>query len=837
MTLQRFSGCTLLFSVLLLLLFTACSKERNPFKKQTSTCTASQCHTATQVKQYPPSTGQHAIHLVRGYICENCHYNYLEKSIHKDGILDVNGDVDIVFFDSLNPSGVWNNTTSDCSYIACHGGGSTPINWYAQVTGDCTVCHSEGSPIDPLSTNGQGVKGKHTVHVTDQNIECNTCHYDYKSRSTHMNNVYGGSSETESIVRFNGTFDSTAVTTDFNDSTGQCDNISCHGGTGDVNWYSDSSGCTSCHSSGSAIDPMTTNGSGGSGKHGAHVTDKAIECVICHEGYKDKDTHMNGTYGKAESSTIVYFDTDGSQGSSWGNVSAVFTDADGTCDSISCHGGYGGVNWYSTATGCSACHISGSIIDPLTTSGSGTDGKHTVHVTGRAIDCQICHEDYKTIDTHMNGTYGKAESSTIVYFDTDGSQGSSWGNVSAVFTDADGTCDSISCHGGSGGISWYDNVTGCSFCHKASIGSRRQIFDSNGDGSGVGGDFNKESHHVIDYANRNTQIVQDSDCIVCHEQSSHMSGTIRLKDKDNAGQVIVYDPANVSSLELFCLSCHDSDGAGGDMSPFGNGTGGTPNTLGVIPNSAGSTIKDSWIKTYGHRDKGLTCMGTGLPGTGCHGDSGQINAHGSGNYGLLTGNMNFRIQAQDNYNETDYELCFSCHSSYAGVTKEDILGVKSGGNYDYILELNPPLSGGVITFGSPPYYNSGLVTKFVDSDGNQHGDGGGGNKYQLHWYHISMRVRNNNSSVADAWLYRGEGILSGCGGCHSSNAITTGNKATCISCHNVHGSNTPFGFLYDEFNMTHDIGETTGTMGMSTNDLVNGPFYCGVQTCHSSEGA
>ena len=41
--------------------------------------------------------------------------------------------------------------------------------------------------------------------------------------------------------------------------------------------------------------------------------------------------------------------------------------------------------------------------------------------------------------------------------------------------------------------------------------------------------------------------------------------------------------------------------------------------MGVIPNMAGTKIKDYWNKEKGHRRKGLTCMGDGNIGTGCHG--------------------------------------------------------------------------------------------------------------------------------------------------------------------------------------------------------------------------
>ena len=584
----------------------------------------------------------------------------------------------------------------------------------------------------------------------------------------------------------------------------------------------------SCKAAECHLSTVLKKSSPATGKHIQHLA-YGFPCEKCHNNYLDKNTHKNGIYDADNGTAIVFFDQF--------NPSASWNDPITTCENLSCHGD---ADWNGSATfTCTTCHASGNTTgapDPVTTNGSGTEGKHVKHVSDMNFLCEECHYDYKSKSTHLNGELDTDNSSIIItYFDSTNPLGS-WVGDTGPNT---GSCSTLNCHG-SDIPDWYGTagwtLPPCSDCHKNSIGTRRQIFDSNGDGSGVGGDFNKESHHVIDYDNRNTQIIQTSDCIVCHNMDNHMSGTVRLNDKDNPGLAIVYDTGNVSGLEAFCLSCHDSNGANGDMDPFGNGTGGIPNTLGVVPNSAGSAIKDNWNKTYGHRDEGLTCMGSGLPGTGCHGNSGQINAHGSGNYGLLTGNMNFKIQAQDAYNESDYELCFSCHGNYTGIRKEDTLGVLAGGNYDYDLSITPPSMHGspvTISFGVPPYYNSGIQTRFIDTDGNQHGGGGGGSKYQLHWYHISMKVPNSGATVVDAWLYRGQGNQSSCAGCHSSGStITTGSKATCISCHNVHGSNTTFGFLYDEFDMTHDAGETTGTMGLPKADLVNSPFYCGVQTCH-----
>ncbi len=471
---------------------------------------------------------------------------------------------------------------------------------------------------------------------------------------------------------------------------------------------------------------------------------------------------------------------------------------------------------------CTKCHTSSKSpsLDPLVTNGDETSGKHDIHVKTMGIGCEKCHYGYQDSATHMDGSFETGDSSVvIVNFDNTNPSGT-WIDDTGKGT---GSCASLDCHGGKT-LSWYTTETwtlpsDCSTCHASSIGNRRQVV-------GAGGDFSKESHHVIDYSNRANEIITSNDCKVCHNMEKHMSGQIRLNDEDNDGNVIVYDPSNPSSLEPFCLSCHDADGAtieGADaLSPFSDS-----NTLGVIPNEAGNKIAGYWNSTNNvHRTNGLTCAGTGEPGSGCHGDNGTINMHGSSNYGLLSGYMNFQIEANASYNENDYKLCFSCHANYSGITKEDILGVKKGGNYDYELIITPAF-GGELVFGTPPYYTEGIATKFVDSDAYIH-DSGTSKKYQLHWFHLSMRIHGNN----DVWLYRGQGNSSGCTGCHS-NPAPAGKKATCTACHNVHGSNF-LDMVYDELKITHDTGETTGFMGTARENIVNSPMYCGLSECHSS---
>ena len=350
--------------------------------------------------------------------------------------------------------------------------------------------------------------------------------------------------------------------------------------------------------------------------------------------------------------------------------------------------------------------------------------------------------------------------------------------------------DALSSHG-----QYAEGELGCAACHSIATGSRRQIV-------GAGGDFDRTSHHVIDYSNGNNEIVSDADCLVCHDLGAHGSGTIRLNHKDNAGQVIVYQPGNPASLEPFCLSCHDADGArteAAPMSPFSS-----TNTLGTIPNAAGVKIKESWEKQNGHRREGLTCMGSGATGTGCHGNydavmgTGTINAHGSGNVGLLANKLTLPITTSA-WDETRYTLCLDCHNSHPSLlTISELVGVAAGGNY-----AQPQLN-----YGQWPYTVDFMVTGFQDYLSYNYD-----RQFNLHLYHLIEGMGQ--------WYYRGlnDSILS------------------CVACHNVHGVDGQQYYLWDEWNFSTEI--VAGVLyGKVDKADVGGDFGCVWQSvCEVSGGS
>jgi hypothetical protein len=335
---------------------------------------------------------------------------------------------------------------------------------------------------------------------------------------------------------------------------------------------------------------------------------------------------------------------------------------------------------------------------------------------------------------------------------------------------------------------------------------------------GASGDFGANpsivSRHVT--AGPGSDPVSDQ-CLVCHEMSRHMGGAVRLKNADT-GEAVAYDPANPSTAEPFCLSCHDANGAvatfrsgGTPTSPFLDGS-----VLGQPPYRAGIDVQDNWNKTFGHRQKGLTCLGNGAPNTGCH-----ANGHSSTFVGILAKNM--QVPQPDRYRETDFDICLSCHGSFPAVTKEVVFGVRFGGRYD---QPDGPAQDPAIRAGSiqnPPYdLSGGIQTRFRDQN-----DGASGKFYDdppfftsatnLHWFHIGLQT----------WNYRGTAL----------NLNTPNSGISCTACHSVHGSNTQWGMVYDSMLYSHTTAslDTFSMMSVDLATLSQYPTYCAFN-CHNILG-
>ena len=453
------------------------------------------------------------------------------------------------------------------------------------------------------------------------------------------------------------------------------------------------------------------------------------------------------------------------------------------------------------------------------------------------IACDACHFNYTTLITHSNGTLDTTDPAvTIVFFDAVTNPTGTWNNAA-------GSCSSLNCHG-TDILDWYGpsaanaNYTSCPSCHVYPLGARRRI-------TGTGGDFRVNPAIVSNHVTTTGDPVP-AQCLVCHDHTLHTLGTVLLRNADT-GASLAYDAATPSSLEPFCLSCHDADGAlatalsGTAASPFNDGV-----TLGSGRNVAGNKIESYWNGSFTiHKGFSLTCAGGGSPATGlgCHGNNRKINMHGSISKGLLTQNLTLPVPYTAPFAYNDYKLCFDCHSNFAPVSPQVVLGYKAGGNYDvaqvppinsYVTStatiqslfreqyINPanPSNFPVYWSGVSPFYND---TMSID-------------KYPylpLHNYHLTSIVTNTLFSPLANWLswkYRGDPTQAG--------------RISCVACHNVHGTNgLSARSTFDEFGISTiplpGVGvDLYNTMAPSTYDpAVMGtyPMNCNAD-CHGNAG-
>ena len=184
---------------------------------------------------------------------------------------------------------------------------------------------------------------------------------------------------------------------------------------------------------------------------------------------------------------------------------------------------------------------------------------------------------------------------------------------------------------------------GCTICHAKAQGSRRKIV-------GTGADFSTTSHHV-------KGTIKDADCVVCHDVSGHQYGKVQLKDPDGSAKVYSYSSSDPSSVEGFCLGCHDSDGAKGDKTPFSDNVT-VPDVKGTGKNLWAGSAHDS-IKFSKNGNKPISCLGDGKT-TGCH-----ANGHGVNKTKMLAGSAS-----------TIDTFCYGCHTD--GVIKNHALSNRKG---------------------------------------------------------------------------------------------------------------------------------------------------------------
>jgi len=199
---------------------------------------------------YPNAANAHAKHV---FACEVCHNGAgFGTSRHALGL--VSAAVVSLLPSQAGAAAAYDPSTKTCANVICHNGRATTPAWTSSNNG-CTACHT-----DPPNT------FRHSAHwAITTDIKCDACHNDGPGVATHMtqNPVVVGS---PLPAKYN---ESGAVAT-YNPVTGQCTNVSCHGGKPNIAygpsiwpaWKSatvfNQANCYNCHLQRIGTDPGLT---------------------------------------------------------------------------------------------------------------------------------------------------------------------------------------------------------------------------------------------------------------------------------------------------------------------------------------------------------------------------------------------------------------------------------------------------------------------------------------------------------------------------------------------------------------------------------------------------
>ena len=385
---------------------------------------------------------------------------------------------------------------------------------------------------------------------------------------------------------------------------------------------------------------------------------------------------------------------------------ALAVDAPHPSDCSNCHSLHGGSYPKLLGNLCDACHFDGGPAPAVETHSSRTTD---TSYGNWDLDCWACHNPHtQEQDNTWGTTYGKflkvdlnAEVKEIdptdpgPYYEAVSTlrtvSGTSIKHVSTTdFVDGDGNSDDDICQACHESTAYYNTGSelnyhpdygtdtqpggdctqchtheggfypSCVVCHahaQGASGERRQVVDA-------GGDFERASHHVTD--GTTTEIVDDADCQVCHDQSWHQGNTdpeVYLYDPDG-GASIAYDGTG-ASVESFCLHCHDATGpeafdSDGDSSdgyqPFTDGRDAPDIDTTWTTSSHGTTTVAAVAD-----EACLACHGgTDSTRTGVTADR---DVHGSDEATLLSSTVNGVAVAN-----VEEALCFACHDGATAST-------------------------------------------------------------------------------------------------------------------------------------------------------------------------
>ncbi|MCA9412746.1 MAG: CxxxxCH/CxxCH domain-containing protein, partial [Candidatus Omnitrophica bacterium] len=820
---------------------------------------------------YPNKDNAHTLHVRElGLDCSLCHntpegpggsghFDYLEPA---DVVLDTTNPL-------VGPGASFDPATLTCSNVYCHnpeGGGATPSppEWDNPESVYCGSCHS----ID-LS---KSLLGSHSIHADKLRgpglNDCLTCHPNNAVQHTPIDGIveFADGHDLESTETCNRCHGTTAAAKPTWGGTVQC--IECHKADNPANSMADGSGVFAPERT--TTFPIKGHGLPSSqnyavtGNPGAGLPN----CVPCHE---DRPTHgQHITHIKGDEKRLRDIPRD----------SHAFTNRS-TEQCLDCHIpgreelGHLGVDASAEAMIHSSAvtgHYGALLSAPEAFPAYGDDSDFE---TSPGFQCADCHDPHGTsnlamIRPEIDGKVGGVSNPRAVQLTETSSL---WANGN------DGVCEA--CHTSSGLPHPDTNHPGnhnvgsdCRACHSNHGNSFRPL---GGSGScttchsspqngrrAIVGEFARISHHVIGS-------VTDSQCIVCHDQSTHMAGTVRLVDYDNPGSSIAFSDA--LSAEAFCLGCHDSDGADGNFVPFEDG-GVAVNVAGTWGashhKSAGQTCLDCHENNHGSEKRKLLSPAD-TPATSpslteeeegfcytCHGAGGPASKNIEVDFALLS---HHNVAYADQSADGGRVECTDCHNPHAGNHQKPLIDpdephlVWTGNEVDFCLRCHDGAPPAGVIFPSTSPGTGYDKSRFASST---HGLSGSVSCGDCHKAHGSNResLKTMRYEQSDQVTYSGGGaqyLL--CWQCHRENVVV-GNearnafgtlhdkhvkekRAPCIECHDPHsgydsGESGLISFVYPDkhgWNFDLSVGGTNYTLSTAYQDTGTNTGRCYLD-CH-----
>ncbi len=274
----------------------------------------------------------------------------------------------------------------------------------------------------------------------------------------------------------------------------------------------------------------------------------------------------------------------------------------------------------------------------------------------------------------------------------------------------------------------------CTGCHGSVQGSRRAVT----------GEFADISHHA--------DAVTDADCEVCHEQTLHQGGNVRLFNVDTAAVIALTGDPNTSYAEAvkldlgeFCLACHDGD----HPSPFSDG----------LP--APTVDATAWAASS-HRGAPVTCYGDGT--FGCHGSG-----HGSKKIKMLTP---YDAAGGGTPNTEEEGFCFTCHNS---------------GGEPAVPDVETPFNPATIRWATDDFGPNGNMNINDRHDIDDTSQGGSGAKIECTDCHDSHTANSSSPPLSrlKADPDPGDGHDPSSSGTYYLTGITDPMSEWCLDCHDA----------------------------------------------------